>query len=278
MINKNNSRRIIERFCFHFEEHKTIKKFKWRKLNRLITLNYKDFLVNLGISPNSIKTYLSPLKGIAREMWRLEMIDANEMFHIQDACKIKGSRLPRGRALPPNEILKLISYCENSGNSGTRNAAIISLTYGAGLRLYEVINLKIRDIKQDTIKIKGKGNRERLAYITPSIRLHLNNWLKIRGKQDGVLFYSFKRGDSPTFRPISRSGLGGIFKNLYEGCGLNKVTPHDMRRSFATNLLNAGTDIMTVKNLMGHADISTTCIYDMRGEESKISAAKQLTF
>ncbi len=144
-----------------------------------------------------------------------------------------------------------------------RNKAMLELMYGAGLRISELVSLTVFDIdfKNAILRIKGKGNKERLVPIGEVALYYINEYLETRPKllkkkQTPFLFLN-SRGDG-----ISRQGFFKNLKSLLKSQGLNEnITPHSLRHSFATHLLERGVDLRNIQILLGHSDISTTKIY-----------------
>jgi integrase/recombinase XerD len=174
-----------------------------------------------------------------------------------------------GRDLPDTlsvlEINKLISAIDLSKPEGTRNKAMLETLYGCGLRVSELINLKISNLyfNDGFIKITGKGNKERLVPIGQvamnCIHLYLeNNRYRIEVNKDSsdILFLNNRGG------ALSRVMIFLIIKNLANVTGLKKkISPHTFRHSFATHLIEGGADLRAVQEMLGHESITTTEIY-----------------
>lgn len=164
-----------------------------------------------------------------------------------------------------HEINRLIEAIDLSKSEGMRNKAILELLYGCGLRVSELVDLKISNLflDIDLLKILGKGNKERLVPIGAEASKFLKIWLqevrvhvKIKpGKEDWVFLNN--RGSS-----LSRVMVFLIIKNLAEKIGLQKsISPHTFRHSFATHLIEGGADLRAVQEMLGHESITTTEIY-----------------
>jgi len=164
-----------------------------------------------------------------------------------------------------NDINKLIDAIDLSKPEGTRNKAMLETLYGCGLRVSELINLKISNIyfNEGFIKVTGKGDKERLVPVgnvaLKYIRIYLEN---VRNKQDikkefsDILFLN-RRGAG-----LSRVMVFLIIKGLAERTGLKKnISPHTFRHSFATHLIEGGADLRAVQEMLGHESITTTEIY-----------------
>lgn len=136
-----------------------------------------------------------------------------------------------------------------------RNKAMISLMYSSGVRLGELTRMRLRDINDKEIIVRGKGDKERIVYMDSRTRLLLNAYLKERPVRSSKLFTTNK-GDC-----ISKSCVEKIIKDACYGAGFQAVSPHILRHSFATTLLAGDVNLRYIQELLGHADISTTQIY-----------------
>ena len=163
-----------------------------------------------------------------------------------------------------------------------RDAAILACLYGAGLRRAEVVGLDIDhvDLETGALRVQGKGNKERLVYLSSAAGAALRAWLDARqaAETDGPVFVPITRGPEP--RPIPRRlGEQSVYDTLARRAreaGVRDLSPHDCRRTFVGDLLDAGADVATVQRLAGHANVATTARYDRRGERAKRDAAHLL--
>jgi len=169
-------------------------------------------------------------------------------------------RLPK--AISVKDTLKLLHTKSPGGTSDVqrlRDAAILELLYATGIRRAELAGLSVSDVDFDrkTVRVIGKGNKERYVFFTNAAADALQRYLAVRrGSPDGALFVS-KMG-----RRLSYPQIGNIFRLFVQLSGLEgKITPHTMRHSFATHLHQRGVDIMTIKELLGHESVATTQIY-----------------
>jgi len=253
--------------------------FNWSELNYTKVIELRAKLQDKGYNANSINTYIALLKGVAKEAWRQRLISTDDYLHIKDIKRVKSMRFPSGRSLPSNEIDTLIKFCSKSGSTiGVRNAAMIALAYGAGLRVHELAKLKRTDYFGHYVKVVGKGNKERINPLPRYVTKIVDKWLLLSKYNDLGLFLRVRRGGYITEQQLSKRSIGEIFKRVHQQTNTQHFTPHDLRRSFATNLLESGVDLFTVQNLMGHANIDTTRRYDMRGEKAKAAAVELLPF
>jgi len=171
-------------------------------------------------------------------------------------------RLPE--VLTETEISKLIESYDLNDNFGQRNRTIIEVLYGTGIRVSELVNLKLSNIffEENIIKITGKGNKERFVPLGNIASNEIKEYLKIRNKNivdtkfsDIVFLNRYGRG-------LTRSMIFKIISDSYKKVGLEKkISPHTLRHSFATHLLKNGADLRTIQLILGHESITTTEIY-----------------
>ena len=221
---------------------------------------YVYHLKDLGLSPASIRRNVSAIRTYYR-------------FLIGDGIVVRdpSERLEtpkRWRELPDvlsvEEIKRLIAAPTLDDNMVFRDRALLELAYGAGLRVSEWITLTVRDVlfEEGLVRVFGKGNKERLVPIGRSAIGAVAVYLRElrpkleKGEGKGILFLN-ARG-----RPLTRMGAWKILRGYVERAEITKhVSPHTLRHSFATHLLEGGADLRAVQEMLGHVDISTTQIY-----------------
>ncbi|ELV3458607.1 MULTISPECIES: tyrosine-type recombinase/integrase [Enterobacter cloacae complex] len=242
----------------------------WGSLRRHHVMAVTELLRDTGRATATVNTYLSALKGVAREAWMLRLMDVESFQHIRAVRNLRGSRLPRGRALPAEEIRKLFAVCDADKSSlGPRDAAMLAVILGCGLRRSEAVGLDLRDVvtQDHAIRVLGKGNKERLAYMPAGTWERLHMWIdQVRGEQPGPLFTRIRRFDTLTNDRLTDQAVYHILLVRQKLAGIEKCAPHDLRRTFATAMLDNGEDLITVRDAMGHASVTTTQQYDRRGE------------
>ncbi|WP_026898333.1 site-specific tyrosine recombinase XerD [Daejeonella oryzae] len=235
-----------------------------KKINEITSDDLKDFLVwinELGMLPASQARILSGLKTFFKYLI-LEEIILSDPSSLLESPKI-GRKLPD--TLNIAEVNSLIDAIDLSKAEGMRNKAILEVMYGCGLRVTELTTLKISNLHLEIefIKIIGKGNKERLIPIGSEAIKYLKIYLeqsrvhlKIKtGKEDYVFLNN--RGN-----PLSRVMVFLIIKKLAEKIGLKKcISPHTLRHSFATHLIEGGADLRAIQEMLGHESITTTEIY-----------------
>lgn len=218
-------------------------------------------LYDLGLSANSQARILSGIKKFYQYLIQEKISDTDPTLLI--ASPSIGRHLPD--VLTYDEILSIINNIDLSNSFGHRNKAIIEVLYACGLRVSELISLRLSNIfiKDEFIKVLGKGNKERLIPIArstlKSISLYVDGERKhqhIHSKHTDIVFIN-KRGTA-----LSRQMIFIMIKELAEKAGVRKsISPHTFRHSFATHLLEGGADLRAVQQMLGHSSINTTEIY-----------------
>jgi len=252
----------------------------WHSMRRHHVLAVLGMLADAGKAPATVNTYLSALKGVALEAWAMKQIDTDSFQHIKQVRSVRGSRLPKGRALERHEISRLFFTCESDSSSkGLRDAAIFGVLLGCGLRRSEIVALDMgsASYKEKALKVLGKGNKERMSYVPNGAWKRLEKWVEeVRGQHEGPLFPRIRRFDDVTGQRMSSQAIYHILETRRIESGLEHFAPHDLRRTFASAMLDNGEDIVTVKDAMGHSSITTTQKYDRRGDERLKKACHRL--
>lgn len=231
-------------------------------------------------SPASANKMLSALRQVLKHARRLGQIAGEDYDNAIDLDPVKGETIPAGRELSTGEILALMTACQKDKTpAGTRDAAIIGVMYAAGLRRDEVVKLSTASYDKETgqIILTGKRNKQRTAYITNGAADALSDWLSIRGREDDALFVAINKGGRlDTSKPMTSQAIYNMLIKRAQEAGIKSFSPHDLRRTFISHLLDAGADIATVSKMAGHANIQTTARYDRRPEDAKRKAAELL--
>ncbi len=188
--------------------------------------------------------------------------------------------MPPGRAIRQGELHALLDACSrDSSPAGVRDAAMIALLYGTGLRRAELAGLKREHYSPEgsELKVLGKGNKERMVYPVGGAAAALADWLVLRGDEQGPLFLAINKGGKVLPGGIKEHAVYKMLAKRTRQARLpEELTPHDLRRSFASELFRRKTPTATVQRMMGHASPTTTIRYDRSGEEAEREAAELL--
>jgi len=248
----------------------------WASLSYPQTAAVRAALVE-RYAPNTTKRMLAALRGVLKECWRLGLMAHDEYARAADIAPVRGQLPPRGRALDEAELASLFKSCQADPDpASVRDAAILGLLYGLGLRRAELVRLDVADFhcQDGVLAIRGKGNQARTAHVVEETRIVLERWLRVRGIAAGPMFLPLAKSGHLIAKRLSCEGIAQILIRRAAEANVARFSCHDLRRSFVTHLLDAGADLAVVQKLAGHRQISTTAVYDKRGEAAKIKAAE----
>ncbi len=222
---------------------------------------FLGLLLDSGLSKKSVVRKLSTLRSFYKFLVRKKIIKNNPALNIITPKLEK--KLPQ--FIDKESMEKILRLPDVTTFAGARDSAILELFYGSGIRRAELLDLTIRDIDRHnlTIKVTGKGNKQRIIPFTKNAKQSIDHYLEFRksiAKNDNRkedIFFLDEKGDRLT--PSKINTLVG--KYLAGNTEIQKKSPHVLRHSFATHLLDNGADILAVKELLGHESLSTTQIY-----------------
>ena len=278
----NALNRLIDRFITYLLVEKGLSKATLESYSRDL-LRYAAFLVRCGrptvseadtplilkhlielraqgLGTRSRARHLVSLRGFYRFLAQENVLSADPSKLI-DLPKVQ---LTLPDVLSVEEVRRLLNAPQSRNPQGIRDAAMLEVLYAAGLRVSELVGLKLQDVHLDAgfVRVMGKGSKERVVPIGQYAREKLLFYL---GKGRNLML---KNRTSPFLfiaragRPITRQGFWKLLRRYAEAAGLAKnITPHSLRHSFATHLLEGGADLRAVQVMLGHADIATTQIY-----------------
>ena len=237
----------------------------------------KEFIRHLSkdVSPSTQSRIISGIKSFYEYLLFEKLIKSNPLAEIEQPKTQR--KLPD--TLSIDEINLMVSKIEKNKNEYYRNIAIIETMYGCGLRVSELINLKISDLylDEDFLKVTGKGNKQRLVPISSINKKCIVNYLnesrskiKINPIHSDTLFLN-RRG-----KGLTRAMIFTIVKKLTKSVGIKKnISPHTFRHSFATHLLENGADLKTIQQMLGHESITTTEIYTHLDNSALVNVMKK---
>ena len=252
----------------------------WQQLRYQHTAAIRAALVEKYAASTANKI-LAALRGVLKEAWRLGQMESDDYHRAVDLPGVKGSTLPKGRALSSGEIRALFEACADGKPGGARDAAMVATLYGAGLRRSESVALDYPgDYEPSTGALAvraGKGRKARFAYLPAGGRAAMDAWIEVRGDEPGPLLCPVRKDGLVIVRRMSAQAvLYALRKRQEMAPGVAPFSPHDLRRAFVGDLLDAGADLAAAQRLAGHAQVGTTARYDRRPEEMKRRAAELL--
>ena len=262
-------KKLSNNTCFsYYNDLSKLRLFLNKDLKEADSNDIHKFINSLNESDRSIAHLVTSLKSFYKYLMINSKIKVNPVDLISSPKLSR--KLPK--VLNTSEVDILLDI-ELLNDFDFRNKAMLELMYACGLRVSELVNLKITDLdlENNVVKIFGKGSKERIIpigdYATVALKIyiseHRNNMLK--NKASNILFLN-NHGN-----PLTRVGFFKILKHLLQSKGLNvDVSPHTLRHSFATHLLNRGADLRSIQEMLGHSDISTTKIYTHVSNEKVI--------
>ncbi|NER48139.1 MAG: site-specific integrase [Symploca sp. SIO1A3] len=251
----------------------------WGQLRYQHTAAVRVVLVE-EFAPSTVNQMLCALRRVLKEAKKLKLMSAIDYASAVEIESVRENKEPRGRALSKSEIKALMKVCRLEGTAtGIRDRAMLAILFGSGLRRSEVVAMDLKDYDPTTGALKvrgGKGGKDRTVYLPSSGRRVVADWLKVRGVRVGPLLYPVSKGKRVITRRLTDQSVLYILQKRAEQAGVEPFSPHDCRRTFISDLLGAGVDLVTVSQLAGHASPLTTSRYDRRGEEAKRQAVELL--
>jgi integrase/recombinase XerD len=238
-----------------------------RRLDLTLLSGWLRSLNDQGLGARSSARHLSSARGFVRFLINEGVLDADPTALA--ARPRFGRRLPR--PLSEKDVLRLLETPDPSTLRGLRDRAMLSLAYAAGLRVSELIHLKVADIDsaRGVVAAFGKGSKRRLVPLGEVALQHLSEYLQAlsssdrparagaRSTKNAAIVFQSPRGG-----PLTRQGFWKIVRRYARAAGIRgNVHPHQLRHSFATHLLAGGADLRSVQTLLGHADVATTEVY-----------------
>lgn len=255
IISKNYSRQTLisyidDLYYFYAFIKKDLTKIQEEDINKYIT-----YLARNKKSPTTINRHISTYKTFYKYLYRGDIIDKKDYPLNKIVYLKKEKKLPK--FLYYNELLELLEE-SSKGRDYLRDRLIIEMLYATGVRVSELVNIKLSDIDLNSRKIRvlGKGNKERIVYFGEYAEEILKLYLKKHTTDNAFLFLNAMN------RKLSTRGVRYIIDNIMKKLSIKThVTPHVLRHTFATDMLNNGCDIKIVQELLGHASLKSTEIY-----------------
>jgi len=228
-------------------------------IDNVIVREYLDYLYSKKLKRNSISRKISSIRSFYNYLLNEGIIKTN---YFKEINKIKkDGSLPK--YIKDNDLEKLFNYFDKEKVLDQRNLLILEMLYATGIRVNELVNIKLNDIDyyKKSIKIIGKGKKERIvfygSFCEDILDLYLHNGRQELLKSPNEYLFLNKNGTR-----LSSRYIGKMLDNIIRKCEVEyHISPHTLRHTFATDMLNAGADLISVKELLGHSSINTTSIY-----------------
>ncbi|UOK36097.1 tyrosine-type recombinase/integrase [Pseudomonas palleroniana] len=230
-----------------------------------------------GYAPNTSSLYVNAVRGVMNEAWRMSLISQDHLLKMRSVKAASGTRLAQGRNLRRTLIRELMEVCAADPRpQGLRDAAVIGILYGSGMRKSESVNLDLAQVnfEERSLRVTGKGHKELLKYAPQWAFAKLQAWLAFRREQlkegeedDTFLFNRIRRGSHITRERITKHAIYYIARQRGEQVGV-KIMPHDFRRSFITRVIEEH-DLSIAQKLAHHTNIQTTASYDVRDDNER---------
>lgn len=237
-------------------------------------------------APATANKHMAAIRGVLKAAWQLEQMTAEDYHRAIAVGTVRGETLPRGRSIGTSELLKMFEACaatrDRSPLLAARDGALLAVLYALGLRRGEAVALDVGDYTSATGELRiqhAKGNKARTVYIDNGGKHLLDVWLELRNialPDAGPLFVPVDKVGRLQPRRLTQQSILYIVQRCATVAGIAHISPHDFRRTFVGDLLEAGADASTVQKLAGHSNINTTMRYDRRDDKSKMRAAKLL--
>lgn len=257
----------------------TYRHCRWAELRRDHFVSVRSHLI-AHYAPATVNKHLSAVRGALRAAHHLGQMDSKDYHRALTVESVNAEPEPAGRLLSTVEVNALLRGCiDDPGPAGARDAAMIALWAVAGPRRAEIVNLDLQDYSGQsgamTIRT-GRVQTGRTVYVANEAKQAMEDWLAVRGRSPGPLFVPIHHTGKLRIARMTPQAAYTILRKRSEQAGIGNVSPHDLRRTALSNLIDR-TDLGTAQQIAGHADPKTTARYDCRGERAKREAAAAMT-
>jgi integrase len=257
-----------------------------RQINKTTIEEYCSELQALHRSPATIRQILAVLKWWTRRVIDLAYenrpqaeadniaAQLTRILTIREKSVAKGTRLPAGRHVRPEELAALVAACTNDPTpAGARDACWLTIAIQTGARNEELRQITLKNLKYtpegaDLTIPHGKGDKARIVFLSGNVLAALDAWINVRGATPGALFCPVLKNGRVLVRELSAAAADLILEKRFKQSGIREtISWHDFRRTLAGNLFSSNVDPVTIKDQLGHANITTTQRYDRRPDE-----------
>jgi site-specific recombinase XerD len=237
-------------------------------------------LIRSGGAAASTNMAMAAVKGVLQICWKQNLMDGDSLARAKSCLNtVRGSTVPKGKQLSKLEIARMFRGIAKTGNpAASRDAALLALLC-LGLRRAEVAAIRLPDLDQTSgrLIVRGKGNKERVIFLTNGSFSAVKDWITVRGTQStDALLLQVNKGGHIVGSGITATSIYSALRKRSEDVGLT-CSPHDLRRTLCGDLLNSGVDVVTVQHIFGHQSPTTTARYDRRPEETRKLAMGTIT-
>tara|TARA_R110002094_G_scaffold119046_9_gene114318 strand:- start:2560 stop:3435 length:876 start_codon:yes stop_codon:yes gene_type:complete len=267
-----------------------IEEINWHELTYGQLVTVRSTLLSQGKSASTVNLTLSALRSVLKSAFQLGQLDSGKLARLCALPNMRSTRRSTGRALSSSEINNLLDACKkDQSRAGLRDELVLQLMLLGGLRRAEVVSLRRQDYdcQNGELSLIGKGNKQRIIYISGALKSAMHQWLNQMVSSDDrtedkrqPLFTRLVSGshgkDRSAAKALSTQAVYDIVRKRAEQAGLDPVRPHDLRRTFITRLMQQGVDLHTISKMAGHESVVTTCRYDKRDASAQQEAACML--
>lgn len=237
--------------------------FYWTELARHHVQALMRAMQSQHKSPATRALYLSAIKGVMKEAWLAEIILVDQYQRINEIKRPRGARKSAGKALDLDDVSKAITACDDNSKAGTRDK--LALLLGVGLRRFECAHLQLNDVyfQHDKITVIAKGDKEITKPVDDAVMSSILDWLFIRGEWKSPLFCGIRKGK------LSDSSIYLVCRKRGIEVDVDDLKPHNLRRTYVTELFKAGVELETICDMLGLASMDTTRTYTYDDKKSK---------
>lgn len=258
-VEKGLSANSLESYARDLKRLQAWAELKGVSVSELARKDLREWIAALsreGLAPATVSRAVSAARGL----FRFLMLDGHMLKHPAEDLDTPQGMAALPKFLTEDEIERLLDAPDTETSEGLRDRAILELMYATGLRVSEMTSLKLAEVDLDAglIACHGKGSKERRVPLGRSAAHWLQSYIASRARRGSESPYLFL---TQAGRPLTRQSAWAAIKHYAGRAGLRDVSPHTLRHSFATHLLQRGADSRSVQALLGHSDISTTQIY-----------------
>lgn len=242
-----------------FRDFLVLRNYNYLKMNKDMIMEYLKYLDNLKYQNKSISRMLSSIRSFYNYLEEVKVINNNIFLSIRNPKVSK--KLPNYLSIV--EIENILDSMKEDNNKDIRDKCLFELMYSTGLRVSEVSNIKIKDIdlKEKSVRVLGKGSKERIVYFGDVCLNYIDKYLNIRNEfiKNSDIEYLFINDNG---EKLSRQSIEYIINKIMKKSLINhKMSPHTLRHTYATHLLDNGADLRSVQELLGHDNLNTTEVY-----------------